>query len=486
MANYYISSLVGSDATGDGSIGSPWATFLAVNSGALWARGNNILVQRGSVILVGPTTRANINVTSGSGRCVLSAYGSGALPVIDGFYATHNPVWVRGGSAIDISNINVTQSASAGLKVSPLSGNSVDDVTLTNVTAYENGLIGSTGSGATGILVTREVGGVACTNVIVTDCIAQANRGHGIKFSDCATGRVVLSRAVGNGTGAPAHGMGTVGAYTWLSLSTAWTNVSGNIWSITVGALGSTVNGQSTTATQNIIDWLAVGAGDSASITTAAQTHLTKSATPATPGINEFGISGANTLLVNFGGTDPRTLFIKGAYNTPSVVFDRCVSSGTLDYNGFEGSGFQFDDLTIGCTVRNCQSTGNQGYGFVGYGGVGNRCVQSILSNNTKGGAFALTTKNMKIIGNTIDSNTGPAISTHKGVTTTAMKNAITNHAVGFQSNSATEYLINENENEYYNVTTLRTNVAAGSKTVALTAVKRLAYKATSRKVSIA
>lgn len=316
MADFYIDPENGNDISGNGSIENPYKTFSVINSNSLWQRGNAIKVKSGTTMLVTSSNRANIVATSGSGRCILTSYGNGELPIIDGGYSTHNPIWIREGSSIDISNIQVTKSASIGLKISPLSGKSVDDVKIINVRSFRNGIEGSTGAGSTGILVTREIGGISCSNVIVDQCVSEYNIGHGIKFSDCSTGKVVRCRSSYNGQGAPAHGMGTVGAYVWLNMSNAWTNTSGNVWSINIGSLGSLTNGQSITASQTITEWFSVTAGDSVSITTSAQSHLSKSSNPTNPGPNEFGISGANNLLVNLNGLDPRTLFIKGSYNS--------------------------------------------------------------------------------------------------------------------------------------------------------------------------
>lgn len=463
MADIYINPSTGSDASGDGSIGNPYATFANVN-GSQWLRGNTINVARGTRMLVTTGTRANIEVTMGTGRCVLQAYGTGDRPIIDGGYSTHNPVWVRNGSGIDILDIQVTRSAALGVKVSPLSGNTVDDVTLTRVHAFENGLVGSTGAAATGIMVTRESGGVACTNVILRDCDSHDNRGHGIKFTDCAKGRVIKSRAYRNGQGAPAHGMGTVGGYIWINQSNAWINTIGNIWSITISALGGAGAGMPS-ATQNVTDWLLVTAGDSSSVTIASRAHLTKSATPTTPGANEFGINGTNTLLVNFNGLDPRTLFVKAAYAHPDVTFEQCVAAYTKDWDGNEGSGFQFDDLTIGCRVKDCISANNEGYGFVGFGGAYNVCMQSVIVGNAKGGAFSLIARNMSIVGNEIFGNGGAAIESFKGANIRATGNRIIGHTTGFKSNNASEFVILEDGNQYMDVLTLRVNVSPGEKT---------------------
>lgn len=472
MADYYIDPSAGSDASGNGSPQNPWATFAQLNNGNLWARGNNVYIRRGTRMLVMPGTRANINATTGSGRCVIKSYGNGARPIIDGGYITHNPVWFRGGSGIDLSEVQVTRSASIGVKVSPLSGASLDDVTITDVRSYENGLVGSTGSGAAGILVTREIGGLTCTNVRIDRCVAEYNRGHGIKYADNATGRCTRSRASYNGQGAPAHGMGTVGAYVWLNQSSAWTNVGGNVWSIPIGALGPVTAGQSITASQNITEWLCVTAGDSAAITTAAQAHLSRSATPSTPGPNEFGINGQNTLLVNLGGLDPRTLFIKGAYNRPDVVFWRCIAEHTIDYDGVEGQGFQFDDLTVGCKVISCISRFNEGYGFCTYGGLNNLFMQSSVHHNLKGGVFGLVSRNMRVIANTFRSNgeNKRAVEVFKGVSTLAMHNTIVDQAIGFHSNNGAQFVITEDHNTLIRVPTPRSNVTAGLRTRLLVA----------------
>lgn len=471
MPDYYINPATGNDSTGTGTEISPWATFSRVNSGNLWIRGNRILVRRGTTMLVNPGNRANIVCTTGTGRCVLSTYGSGEKPIIDANYETHNPVWVRSGSGIDIEDIQITKSASIGLKVSPLNGLSVSDVRISRVRSYANGMMNSTGSGSTGILVTREIGGLSCTDVIVTDCLADLNRGHGIKFADCATGKVIRSIASRNGQGAPAHGMGTVGAYVWLNRSSDWVNVSGNIWSINIGALGPVANNQSITASQNITEWLSVTAGDTSTITTAAQTHLTKSINPVNPGANEFGINGQNTLLVNMNGLDPRQLFIKAAFNAPVVTFYNCIAEYTRDHDGYEGQGFQFDDLTIKCKVISCISRYNEGYGFCTFGGTDNLFLKSLAHHNLKGGAFGLVSKNFKLIGNTFISNgtNKRAIEVFKGVDTLARHNTIINESVGFFSNNQNEFRIIENNNKLINVTTPRTNVLTGSRSITTT-----------------
>jgi hypothetical protein len=468
MATYYIDPQAGSDTSGNGSEASPWASFLNVNTGNLW-KGNNIRQKRGTTMLPASANhRANIDTTagSGSGRCILNSYGDSlaADPIVDGYYAIYHPIWVRGGNEIDIADLHVTRSYQNGFLVSPLDGKSVDDVTLTRLYATANGERGQSGAACTGIFVTRQTGGLSCTNVITRDCVVEDNGGHGIKYADCATGKVLDSRATRCGLWAPGHGMGTIGAYVLFDSNAGWTNVSGNIWSINVSAKNNGGYG-APTASQDVTTWLLVTAGDDASMQLAAQAQLTRSATPATPGANEFGINGTNTLLVNLNGIDPRTIAIKAVYSQPSVLFQRCIAEYTVNFDGPEGPGFQFDDGTVGCAVRNNISRYNEGAGIVSYGGIGNVILQNAIYGNGSYGIRTTLTKSASIVGNTVAGNAAAAFSNHKGIGTQIRRNVLMDHAIGFSSNSNGNFPVTEDENLYYNITTLRSNVSAGAKT---------------------
>ncbi len=99
--NYYISSSSGADSNPGTSSALPWRSLSKLNASmALFVPGDSILFKRGDVFM------GSVSITrsgTASSRIVFSAYGTGARPVISGFF--NPPTWTNSGNGIWQTNI---------------------------------------------------------------------------------------------------------------------------------------------------------------------------------------------------------------------------------------------------------------------------------------------------------------------------------------------------------------------------------------------
>lgn len=348
MADFYVDLTAGSDAA-NGSLATPYKTFQAINAAAAWARGNRVLVKRGSSGVVNSGTRANIEVSSGAGRLLLTAYGDplAPMPVISGGGVTFNPLWVRSGSAIDIEFLHATNGPGDLFSITPISGKTISDVEIRDSLATYAGQNASI-LGVDGFKFgLANLDGGALSNLRGKRLVARDCGGHGLKVRGMVTGasmeRIVAIRC---GQKSPSHGMGTAGHFT--NAVGGWVNVGGNVWERpTTAALITSVT-----------SWLGVWFIGASPLYRAYY-----SATPATPGVGECGIGAANTLRINLGGQNPNTLTsVFAVWAQPdSVHFSDCIAAGTVDANGIEGDGIYFDNGSIRCYSHGCWGLNNQG-----------------------------------------------------------------------------------------------------------------------------
>lgn len=436
MADFYVDLTSGNDA-GAGTIGDPYKTFQPVNNASAWVRGNAVYVKRGTSGVVNSGTRANIAVSSGAGRVLLSAYGDAAAPkpVISGGGSAFNPVWVRQGSAIDIEQLHVTNTPADGFIVSPVIGQTISDVEIRDCLATRTGLAGGLGVDGFKFGLSQLDGG-AVTNVRGKRLIARDCGGHGIKVRGLVTGAVIEdSQAIRCGTLSPSHGMGTAGHFTDVSGS-GWTNISGNVWekAATAGLLSS------------VTQWLGVFLVGGTTIY-----QLTASGTPSTPGTGEFGIGATNTLRINLGGVNPNSVTsIFAVWARPdNVTFIRCAAAYTADYNGIEGQGIYFDNGSIRCRSLDCASFENAGHGLYLNDCTDSGHYRGFSYRNLKAGIGVTRSVRSNLHGNVIVSAgalPGIDYSTGNGGAVARM-NQIVGASVGIKTNDAGTNSVTEDEN---------------------------------------
>lgn len=442
MADFYIDLSAGSDAAA-GSEAAPYRTFQPINSAAAWARGNRVLVRRGTSGVVNSGTRANINCDTGSGRMLLTSYGDplAPMPVIDGGNSAFNPIWVRSGSGVDIERMHVTNTPADGFIVSPTAGLTIADVEIRDSLATRCGQ-NAAFLGADGFKFgLSQLDAGALTNLRGKRLVARDCGGHGLKVRGMVTGasmeRIVAIRC---GTLSPSHGMGTSGHF--VNAVGSYTNISGQVWERALTCpLISSVTG-----------WLGVYVIGASPIY-----FLAASATPATPGVGEFGIGAVNTLRINLGAVNPNSLSsVFVVYARPdSVHFSDSIASDTTDANGIEGQGIYFDNGSIRCWSHGCwgingdaqahylnDCTDSGHYGGGGYG-------------NLKGGVEVARGNRTHIEGNAyhcLPGTTGIRYNTGNS-SGRAMRNVITGAAVGISTNDAATNGVAENENVFVGCT---------------------------------
>lgn len=436
MADFYIDLTAGNDA-GAGTIGDPYKTFQPINNANAWVRGNAVYVKRGTSGVVNSGTRANIAVTSGAGRVLLSAYGDAAAPkpVINGGGSAFNPVWVRQGSGIDIEHLHVTNTPGDGFIVSPIAGQTISDVEIRDSLATRTGLAGLLGVDGFKFGLSQLDGGTV-TNVRGKRLVARDCGGHGIKVRGLVTGAVIEdSQAIRCGTLSPSHGMGSAGHFTDVS-GAGWSNISGNVWekAATAALLSS------------VTQWLGVFLVGGTTIY-----QLTASGTPATPGTGEFGIGAANTLRINLGGVNPNTVgSIFAVWARPeNVMFTRCSAAFTTDFNGVEGQGIYFDNGSVKCRSLDCASFENAGHGFYLNDCTDSGHYRGFSYRNGKAGIGVTRGVRTNMHGNVIVSLPGlPGIDYSTGnAGAVARMNQVVGASIGIKTNDSGTNAVAENEN---------------------------------------
>ena len=291
MTTYYFDSVGGSDTTGDGSIGNPWAQF--DNKVGSTVAGDRCLFKRGTVQSIATQFRAPKDGTSAAIPFYLGAYGAGARPVfrytgtVWGYILNFaNRRWVTV-EDIDFDAQGLLQST---VYVAAQGIGTCQTIRFSRCDFY--------GSGNTqGVAVAKEASATTATisDVIFTDCKAYNNAGHG--FYACATSAVRYKRCVAfaNGATASAGGHGFSARWNRTDVTTGWTLVSGTIYKRTLSA--------------------AEAAGSVDYMQSTPYAKVTKNTgTPTTPSAGQFGVS-AGELYVNLNAT-PEGVAVRYAWGS--------------------------------------------------------------------------------------------------------------------------------------------------------------------------
>ena len=131
---YYVDCSV--VANGDGSQENPWNNLETV-SARTFVAGDQILFQRG-------TTCTGQLWPKGSGvsgnPITISAYGTGARPIIDGYFAVAPVVTIKDQNYWTFDNLEIRNSTGLGLYVDGSLGADMHGFTLTNLFVHDGGL----------------------------------------------------------------------------------------------------------------------------------------------------------------------------------------------------------------------------------------------------------------------------------------------------------------------------------------------------------
>lgn len=359
MATYYYDYASGNNGNDGLSTGAPKQT---IGNTATLTGGDRHLFKRGSVWPVGDNAANRIGIVGTTGTsevlpAYIGAYGSGALPIFDGQGTGYRPVWIRHGSYITIEDLRVIRGYTDGLSVY---GNSASEnpmnITIRRCEVTDNSYQNL--QGLDGISIRKAVGAALTQNILIEDCTAWDNKGHGIK-ARLGTNNTVMRRcyASGNGRLQGSHGIGSAGIRAPI---TGWSLVSGTTYQATL-----TPATYEETANITALDFV---------FCYKAPYWLLADESPSlTPSLGAFSVTAANTIRVNVGenptgitGQPPSYAGIESCYKgANNVLLDQCISEGNLDpVLGIEGHGFAFDDFSMNVTLRNCISRNNLSLGI--------------------------------------------------------------------------------------------------------------------------
>lgn len=461
MTTYYIDPVAGSNANAGTDIAAPKRDFTSF-SGA-FVGGNSYLVKAGTTMTTSSGTRANVETsgTSATNRVYIGRYGEGANPILNG-NNSYYPIYIKAGANITVEDIDVTNAAASGIRIESKASATIDDVIIRRCRAYRNCTLQAVG--VDGITVVKGLNGGALTNILMEGCDSFENRGHGIKGRDGVNGMIVRScRAWNNGTGAGSHGMGTSSSA--VAITSGWTLISGTIYEATVSTAAL--------LTSTVTEWAAVIVN-----LIGGYKHLVKSATPATPGLGEYGIGANNTVRINVGTSPNGSTTRVSSDIAQNVRFEDCMAWGTTDYDGNEGSGFQFDNASKDCQFIRCTSFDNQGAGFLWNECAGCDVRDSLAYNNDKGGAYLALSTGAEATGNTLIGVDGVYnVTAVTGAELTLTNNVLVGGSVGIYSSSATVAPVTEDYNCIHDCATARTNVTAGASSIAVDPLLSSSYR---------
>jgi hypothetical protein len=307
---YYIDSVAGNDTKTGLSEANAWKTFNNLG-GKVFNAGDKILLKKGS------TFKARLNVYgvgTVSNPIVISSYGSGNRPVIDGEGNRDFNLFIDGSQYVNVSDVAVKRAKSdAGPSAGVAIVNS-NYVTLDNVEVTEN-----FGSGGVYIYVSDSSKGVG--NVIKNSTISntkgtaftgQDNRGNGIfLWADCVNcggGNIISNNTItGNGD----HGVGVFFGGNTVAKNTISSN--GNA-GVTVGgdkAVNNIIEGntisQNCKATDDCfgINLFRVGTGNIVRYNVTDGQHDTLSDTSISANPGNYGPSKYGTGGIRFDGGAP-------------------------------------------------------------------------------------------------------------------------------------------------------------------------------------
>lgn len=365
MAIQYIDTSAAAD--GSGAENSPFNT---INGKTL--TGNTTYLKRGTFV---PVTS---NKFCGTGA-IIDCYGDPGqpLPIVYPTTSMSYVFYVQGNN-VEFRNIIVDAKYTATRCIAWIantgnySGGGATNCTLKNASGYNLYILTDTGNTYT------------VSNLTFTNCVSMSANGHGVLVAGNASS-ITFDNCVSanNSLTAAEHGFSCLSNRT--SVTSGWTNTSGNIYSRaeTYTTLGVTTNDST-------------------------YPNLTKNtSTPTTPAAGEWG-SSAGSLYINI-ATNPntsKTVTYCWAFPT-AITFNNCWSYGTLSSDSIEGTGIQLDDFTSDSTIKGCLVEDNVGAGITFNMGSGNSAYGNILRRNGRYGISVQKSKNAMIFNNTsYDNNT--------------------------------------------------------------------------------
>jgi len=419
-------------------------------TGATWTAGDAHLFKRGTrTYTQGATARVRVTTVNGGGPgnyVRFGAWGDGPNPIFDATDITganggvpwQYPMFVDGSAKYAIiEDLDVTGSYSSGLRIGHDGGTEINNIIVRRCRAYGCAMTYSVASD--GIQVGAGLDGALLNGIVLEDCDAFDNGGHGMKFRQNSVNCVMRRcRAWNNALYYAGHNMGTSGAQ--VSISGSWSLVSGNIYQRTLTP--GTAMGVSTITNDNFDGLAAQGVG--------GYWLMDKASNPSAPGSGEFGVPSNNLLYANFGGSNPgsTTMYVFCRSPRRNLVI-KCESWACVDGNGSEGHGIALDAVSYDCVVTGCISRNNQGYGISLNNNFRSRAFGNLIVGNRRG-IYDNGGRTNYVICNTIEQDNAQACIMHSGRSIlTARNNVLIGGSAGIYRSGASDSTVEE-YNIYY------------------------------------
>jgi len=441
MATIYIDPTY--PGSGSGTIAAPFSSWASVT----WTAGNSYLQKAGTTFTTAVGGPGRIGVTTNgtiTSRIYIGRYGAGANPkILDYSDAFFN---FQGRSYITAEDFEV------------IAMNGVN-------TAYGTNCYGSVTASSRSLIIRRcrfvgqYVAGLWCyataidqnsaIDILWEDNETDSQNAAHIFFGGDIDGLTIKGNRCYNKSAASNNS--SIGCHPHrTTVTTGWTDAGGGVYSRAIGA-------QSFKTTVPDIYLCNYN----------ATTTLTRNtATPTTPGSNEYGYTGG-TLYINV-GENPAGNNLVYTYSTISaqILYNKVYDQ--YDPSGVEGRGIQLDDGTSNVLVRGnlvvrCDQgmDSNMGTGNVFEGNVVYLCRGDGIQAGVNG-AKTNVVRNNTIIGSSTAAD-GIDLGTVGSAANTATNNIISGYVTGIRGLAGSS----ENYNDIFGATTVRTGgIGVGANSV--------------------
>ncbi|MBA4141945.1 MAG: right-handed parallel beta-helix repeat-containing protein [Nitrosospira sp.] len=390
MATWYFDSVNGLDANNGTSSATPKQNYhLFSHAGATF--GDTFLFKRGTTQIVNTAFTAALRGNSETVRSRYAVYGES-----DYNYCTWTNPTAVGGMVLNVAARRFIDFEDMRFDAGGVNNNAVfaqvqGASNVNGLRFYRCHFYNSVSSGLNiglqgGSTITGLVFGI-----VLEDCEAYDNGGHGVILVGCEGAHVRRSKFYRNGALLSTGGHGFSSGYGKKEdLTTGWTNTSGTIWQRSLAANELDIFYVQTT----VFNYVRV---------------RRTSGTATAPGIGEYGVSGG-VLYINVNrATNPSSQGVRyGWRKCRNLVIEDCeaydnVWNQAAPYH--EGHGFAFDDFADdSCFLRN-KSYNNQGAGFSINLGDRNRVVGNIAYGNWQSAVVNTPTDGTVITNNTFFNN---------------------------------------------------------------------------------
>jgi len=382
MATYYFDASLGSNTSGDGSIGNPWKYYDGKQASV--SAGDTVLFKRGTYQIIDSLYLFFRSGTAAT-PTYYGVYGTGISKVT--WFCTNTWGHLFNGSntsyvTIEDFNFDCSNQSSGSIYWSAQGSGSTSNIILRRCDFY-----GSTTG--TGLAFSKELSATtgSISNCLIEYCNSYNNGAHGfgvvggknITFRGC--------RAWNNGARNVTGGHGFTARALRQSYTSGWTLVSSTIYSRPLAVNEYDVYYAQTSGTYSRL--------------------YKNTSTPTTPGLGEFGVSGG-LLYINIGATPEGTTVGYAYENCTGILWEYCEAFANI-WNPIapfhEGHGIALDDYTQNSIVRKCYVHDNEGLGLSNNRGDGNLYEANLVINNWQSGFTANPASNVIIKNNTFINN---------------------------------------------------------------------------------